>query len=608
MSPTNNDEQVKVNFMAEKEHLVTQYRYAVEQALAKAEFLTSSDIVTLQAFVLYIVLIRRHDDTRLGWTMTGLAIRICQSLGLHRDGSNFSNLTPFEVEMRRRLFWALCIIDLRAAEDQGTDLTLVDRSYDTQTPLNINDSDIGPDSQSFPPAREGTTDMTFSLIRYEICTVARRLHAMNTANGSLCPGDAATTFADRERMIQEAYERVERKYLKDSSAESDPIYWVAANIARVICAKMTIIIYQPLLLPSPTGELSGDIRDRLLTSATEIFEYNHLLNTDPRTKQWRWLIQTYTQWHAVAYVLLEVARRPWSATVERSWAALTSIFANPHCQELEKMAEKSAIWMPFRKLYAKARKHREAEIQRLRDHPEAAIRLDAEDRSHCLPPTFVTMPGSIRNAISQERWRKLVGAPPLPADTADPQPDPQPGRRSATAGGARAPPPAALNPPAMNHTSNDLLNSVFSQPTFTPSDLFPIAFGNDSDLRAAHEEATRAALFGGLSNGQVPRVDDTLGLYSQNGGSSSSGATAPSMPTAAAVNSYLKDNPPPWLWGRSNEQNTQAGQVSGMPIEADDVDVNMDENFDWQNFGESLKGFEMENGGMAGGVWFSQGY
>lgn len=92
------------NFGVRKESLLRQYRFGTEQALARAGFLNTNEIVTVQAFVLFLVCVRRHDDTRFVWSLTGLALRISQSLGLHRDGTQFG-LSPFDTEMRRRLWW-----------------------------------------------------------------------------------------------------------------------------------------------------------------------------------------------------------------------------------------------------------------------------------------------------------------------------------------------------------------------------------------------------------------------------------------------------------------------------------------------------------------------
>lgn len=111
--------------------LLSRYRVGLEQGLARANFLYCDEIVVLQAFVTFLVLLRRNDDARKIWTLTGLVVRIAQTLGIHRDGSHFK-LPPFEIEMRRRLWWQVCILDARSSEDHGCDPTIVEAQFDTK--------------------------------------------------------------------------------------------------------------------------------------------------------------------------------------------------------------------------------------------------------------------------------------------------------------------------------------------------------------------------------------------------------------------------------------------------------------------------------------------
>lgn len=595
---------MKLNFNAERDTLIAQYRFAVEQALAKANFLGDPDLTLCQAFLLFLVIVRRHDDTRFAWTLTGLIIRICQAIGLHRDGTNFPNISPFEVEMRRRLFWAVCILDLRSAEDQGTDLTIVDRTFDTQTPLNINDTDIDPSSKELPQPREGTTDMTFSLIRYEICALARRLHAATSAMPTVCPRDASQSVAEREALLREVHERIQDRYLKNGASEDSAKYWVAAHVARLIVAKMTLLIYQPVLFPGPGNEtLSSDRRQRLLTAAIEVFEYNHLLNTDPRTKQWRWLFQTYTQWHAVAYVLLELTHTPWNSVMEQAWCALTnSIFTSPKQAELEKMADNAAVWLPLKKLYYKAKRHREAELARLRSDPEAARQLDLETRASAPPPPpFSPLPGSILGAGAHERWRKLVNAPPPQplqgSATRSQQPAPRRSESQSTTMSGPSGPGGTRNTTSPSDDFMDQLMDTALRTPFEPSQFIPLAWSVGPPLDIARDAIL------GFSNGDVPRADDhgarttSMGPLIDSGPGYASAAPAGGQQHPAAGVQLRDDNPPPWMW--SPGPLPVANQLPGPPV--DDMDVNMDEGFDWQNWQESIQ-LEMSGGGT-GGVW-----
>lgn len=97
------------------------------------------------------------------WVASGIAIRLAQSIGLHRDGA-LMNLPILTTEIRRRVFWELRMIDLGCAEDCGFLPTHI-YGADTRLPLNINDADINSETDLAPPEREGFTDMTYALIR-----------------------------------------------------------------------------------------------------------------------------------------------------------------------------------------------------------------------------------------------------------------------------------------------------------------------------------------------------------------------------------------------------------------------------------------------------------
>lgn len=160
----------------ERSVLLARYRFAVEQALARTNFLTSEEMIVLQAFVIFLICLRRNCDARVIWTLTGLVVRIAQTIGIHRDGSHFG-LPAFEVEMRRRLWWQVGILDTRASEDHGCDPTIIEQSFDTQMPLNINDVDIWPGISELPPEKVGCTDMSFCLIRFEVANTFRRINS-----------------------------------------------------------------------------------------------------------------------------------------------------------------------------------------------------------------------------------------------------------------------------------------------------------------------------------------------------------------------------------------------------------------------------------------------
>lgn len=386
----------------------------MEQSLARANFLNTSDFAVVQAFVLFLLVVRRHDESRFSWSLAALVVRIAQGLGIHRDGTHFG-LSPYETEQRRRLWWAILTLDFRSSEEMGTDLVVSEGDFDTQLPTSINDTDITPTGTQYPVAREGKSDTTISLVRFEVCAMSRRLQEAANSKNSSAKGET-DGIAEKERLLLEFYKRIEDKFLSHLDEDVDALYWVAAMISRIIMAKMCLIIYQPMLFPGTDSEPTAEIRDRIYIASIEIVEYNHKLNLDPRGKQYRWLFRTYTNWHAIAYILVETCRRPWSALVQRGWEAVVRY--DKDLTENMKSADHASVFLPLRKLFTRAKRYQTMEVARLRANPEEAKRLDLAERIKASQARFDPIPGAeARMQQVRDRWRAMVnleGAIPAP--------------------------------------------------------------------------------------------------------------------------------------------------------------------------------------------------
>ncbi|PVH93292.1 hypothetical protein DM02DRAFT_619357 [Periconia macrospinosa] len=348
----------------ERDTLLSRYRFGLEQALARANFLINDEMVILQAFIIFMVLMRRNDDARKIWTLTGLAVRMAQTLGIHRDGAHF-NLTPFEIEMRRRLWWQVCILDARASEDHGCDPTIVEAQFDTKMPLNVNDTDLHPDMKDFPAERQGFTEMTFSLIRFEVTNIFRRIFYVPPSPFRCQEFFSTLSIPEKERWISNCHQRLEDKYLQNCDM-ANPLCWITATLSRLIMSKMWLIVYHPHQRRDGGASLPQETKDKLFITSLENIEYSILIETEARTSQWAWLFRTYVQWHAIAFLLSELCVRTKGEAVERAWRALDATAGRwwfplkdgtPHAA-----GQAGCLWKPLRKLMAKARAARGREL------------------------------------------------------------------------------------------------------------------------------------------------------------------------------------------------------------------------------------------------------
>jgi transcription factor-like protein len=542
--------QVITNFGSSKADLNLKYRLGLEHALAQADFLEKPDIILVQAFAIFLFLVRRHDSPRYAWMMTGLVIRMAQYLGLQRDGSHFDHLTPYEIELRRKLWWALCMLDSRASEDQGTEPSISTGSFDTKIPLNINVADLDPETKQMPVERDGVTDMTFMRI---YCGIEDSMRGM-IARGLM---DGSANLKHKSDLLNEIYQKFEQGYLQYSTKSDNIAFWVSVTIARLVMAKMTLIVFLPVLFSSSSDHFSNEIRTKLLISAIEVAEYNHALNAEQACRQWRWIYQTYTHWHAIVYLLMEICRRDWSPMVERAWVALHSSWLIPAKTPTDKNVH---IWVPLRKLMAKARKHRDAELKRLRVNPQAAARLEMEDRKMPLPSSSGLLPEESVVEFFGKQWRQLVGLTEKARDSTQ------------SASGVSSARVADSTNPLLTPSFPDSGN-LMSNTDFGPMYL---ATGGQSASRPFENTKIRDLEQGTLMNPQNVLEFGQTGEPSYN--------TYPTL----SVDTTSGSSSIPWLWDDADPST----DVSWLGVDSLDVNMDLESEVNWYNWVESAKGME----------------
>lgn len=253
----------------------------------------------------------------------------------------------------------------------------------------------------FPQERTGFTDMTFSLIRFEVANIFRRILYIPPGPVRCTELFANLSIAEKEKWITECHQQMEEKYLKDCDI-SIPLCWVTATISRLIMSKMWLIVYHPHQRKDGGASLPQEMKDKLFITSLENVEYSILLETEARTMKWGWLFRTYVQWHAIAFLLSELCVRTKGEAVERAWRALEATagrwwFPLNDTSPYRK-GQQGTLWKPLGKLLAKAKAAREREI-RLEQASQAVrngqlFNNDFPWMADTLPPVTIDQPSS----------------------------------------------------------------------------------------------------------------------------------------------------------------------------------------------------------------------
>ncbi|KAI4245871.1 MAG: hypothetical protein LQ352_006500 [Teloschistes flavicans] len=272
------------------------------------------------AFSMY----HRYDSHSL-WTLTGVAIRIAQRMGLHRDGADLK-LPPLETEIRRRLWWQILLLEVRAAEFSGIGQTIRELQWTTKIPLNVNDRDLNPSMVGPPAEHNGPTEMIYCMIRFEVGNVMKTARCKSSVDGSLQPiHSSEVPVQEKEKFIRGVEELLEQKYLRYCDP-SIPLHFVTALMARSYACKLRFRSYHPRHYWARSNPVSQEEKDLLFSICVKILEYDNIVENTSTAQRYLWYIRSHFQFDALIHVLGELRSRSASDEINKAWQQVDEAF------------------------------------------------------------------------------------------------------------------------------------------------------------------------------------------------------------------------------------------------------------------------------------------
>ena len=336
--------------------LLTRYRQATEDGLSAAGFVTTADLIVLQALIFYLAALRSLGETAAVWTLTGLAIRLAGVVGLARDGTVL-NLPPFETEMRRRLWWAIIYLDARTAEIVGQEGDLLTQRSDVHLPANLNDTQLFPSMQRLPESRPAATEMAYIMLR---AMLASNLNAMPGSPGSAGTWQriraTSVPMADKATIVENLEARFHEEILRFCDP-TVPLQSFTMNSAQTFLVKMRLVGNIPYDRSPATAGSADGYSENLFQLGMKMMRLQLDLFTDPALRKWKWHWRGHFQWYALAELLRQTRLRPSGPETMKAWRIIKEVFDDV-VPQLEFRPEKSALIDAVQALFDTARKHR----------------------------------------------------------------------------------------------------------------------------------------------------------------------------------------------------------------------------------------------------------
>ncbi|KFA45621.1 hypothetical protein S40293_08633 [Stachybotrys chartarum IBT 40293] len=302
-----------------KQLLMTRFRFGCQQALLNANFLKTRDMHCLTALFFYLVSVRSTIDPVSLSSLTGVAVRIARRLGLHSEAICAKH-DALEAEMRRRLWWAIILFDVRISEMAQAPSLALAAPWDCRVPRNVNDTDLRAERKEPPIARDEPSDAVFVAIHCIIASYMRYVdfhsNSLNTAlrgtgQTGVSPPAPVVAFS---KMIEERHFRL----LDDEN----PLHFMTRWTAKTFLAKFKLMEhYVTFSSPDkPPNDVQLDYFNRL---AMNVIECDTRIFTTPMIKGFTWFMMLYYPFPAYVQLLQDLKKRPCSVHADRAWQVLS---------------------------------------------------------------------------------------------------------------------------------------------------------------------------------------------------------------------------------------------------------------------------------------------
>ncbi|RDI82775.1 hypothetical protein Vi05172_g7203 [Venturia inaequalis] len=337
-----------LQFGVEKSLLMKNFKDAANRGLAQLNVAASHKIRNLRTFLLYITLLFWTGEMAQTSGLLGLAIRFAQRLGIHRDGQ-LHRLSPWRVEMRRRMWHHIVLVDTWCVEHEGAESMLSSIFYDTALPQCSDDAEW--DACEFaleePSPSTGFTDMTGALVQYEIASVMRAL-----LNHTAAIEETETSLKYQQDIIQQARQRIDRVYLNDLDSTL-PSQKIVNDLTTLAFEGMFLGIHQALFKHGAGGVLAtSELQSVLFDRAIAYCETVQRLREEYTPHNLDWIFVRYFSWDGATIMLTSVMRNHSLDQTERGRRArgrIDILFRNRHA--IDFLAGNANLWAPLQKLW-----------------------------------------------------------------------------------------------------------------------------------------------------------------------------------------------------------------------------------------------------------------
>ncbi|KAI0009209.1 fungal-specific transcription factor domain-containing protein [Xylariaceae sp. FL0662B] len=226
------------------------------KSMLSFDFLEVGNLTLVQALTLISNLQQKRDKPNSGYNYLGLAVRMAIGLGLHKEFPGW-NISPLNMEIRRRVWWSLCVFDVGASITFSRPIVWPYDGVEVSFPLNVTDRELTASSTSYPPENAWFTPHT------AVSTQAR----FHTATRGIYSRVITRPFPEAEELLELDANMIQPwlaglpSYFTEDNNDVPCVYAFAHAVNQWRYRNLRIIMYRSFVIRSALNSRDRD-KDR----------------------------------------------------------------------------------------------------------------------------------------------------------------------------------------------------------------------------------------------------------------------------------------------------------------------------------------------------------
>lgn len=362
----------------DRSHDIKRYRASAERSLICARFLVSTELVVLQAFVIYLVSRNSFVNTRSrsfgicflliancsheqaglrsiqgnaeAWTLMACAIRIARAQGIPPKLSK--NQLCFNTELQKRIWYCIGALDLQSALDRGTRPLLTSGDF-LSMPLNVDDNMVSSktDTKCVVDISSSFTDMSFCTMAYKAMTCQRQIGDVEYTLHTRSSDHPKNDIWDEKKHILRDFESHLTSFAQACTPSSSPLEMFTLTVGNESLVAMRLMLRRPLQV-STCKYIPDDDDFDVLAVGTEVLESSLVKQKTSEFAPWAWY--SWVKWYALAVVLAELSTGSCGEEHQRAWTVAQECYSRYAILVAD--SDSGLLWKPIARLMNRVRK------------------------------------------------------------------------------------------------------------------------------------------------------------------------------------------------------------------------------------------------------------